>query len=475
MNTYNSNPKLALNVMNFRVGATPAIVGVEANDDGPDARRRAWPARFGRTDTRRHGGFTLMEMIVGMAVLSILIMMISSIFHQAQRGWMMSTSRSECYSEGRRILDMITADLEQAVAKSLPNGKDITFNGEPQQLAMVATVGGEETFESADLAEVIYVYNPTLRMLERRYTGPIGPQPDLGAGSSEPPIYQAMSTAGAPQQLDPSWWARGRGMAFRVQQTIYLTHVGVVDADFNGTLNQLEGGGYWWMVLAKTDNSWNRSWYMTKSSMIPSSPAGYMFLEIAETEVPPGEYTLYTNFFCGASTVLDKCLGGAPIFDGNNNVLIRVGERWGWGSCNYLDSDSQLLANQPTENTDKQFVNFRYRLVSANAGGGGGSEVTENIPGNWNIYDENWKSSFDTSFVVASNNVTAVSFQYGDDADNLSGAHTGATLPNLVKISVTVVDRRAAESIAAGGDPAAVVNEWGHTFTTMVHIPNAHH
>jgi hypothetical protein len=136
---------------------------------------------------------------------------------------------------------------------------------------------------------------------------------------------------------------------------------------------------------------------------------------------------------------------------------------------------------------DKQLLNFRYRLQQT-GGSSSGTGLTVNVKdvpagvtttGTWDIYNGGWDGTWDKSEVLASNNVTAVSFEYGPNVASLGSTYSGATLPNVVRINVSVVDRRAAQALAVGGAGGvalpSITNEWAHTFSTIVHLTNAQH
>jgi prepilin-type N-terminal cleavage/methylation domain-containing protein len=232
----------------------------------------------------RARAFTLVEMLVAMTVLSVLVLMIGSLFHQAHRGWISAQNRTECYAEGRKILDAITSDLHQAVA-----GGGITFEGAPNKLSMVASVN-RSSYESADLTEVGYEYDAAARMLKRNYTGPIGAQPS-GASGTKPPTFTAFSVnssvAISPVQVGPYV---SMGVQFMLNQDIYLTEVGVVDSNFDGqlALSESAGANQWEMVLMQKNAGvftlFNK-WLMAKSSMVPSSPPGFMFFTVSNTGI----------------------------------------------------------------------------------------------------------------------------------------------------------------------------------------------
>lgn len=70
--------------------------------------RRRHRTRWGRF------GFTLTELMVSMAVLSILLALIAQVMGQVQRAWSSASSRVSQFREARRAFDRITRNLSQA-------------------------------------------------------------------------------------------------------------------------------------------------------------------------------------------------------------------------------------------------------------------------------------------------------------------------------------------------------------------------
>jgi len=63
-------------------------------------------------------GFTLIEVMVSMVILSMILMVVTSVIGAAQRTWKSATSRLTQFREARVAFDTITRNLQQAMIKS---------------------------------------------------------------------------------------------------------------------------------------------------------------------------------------------------------------------------------------------------------------------------------------------------------------------------------------------------------------------
>lgn len=82
----------------------------------------------------KDAGFSLLEILVAMAILSIIVMTLSTIFNQSSQAWDRGLSKSEKAMEGRSALNIIASDLKNAIAMdsslariSFPNGSGSTM------------------------------------------------------------------------------------------------------------------------------------------------------------------------------------------------------------------------------------------------------------------------------------------------------------------------------------------------------------
>jgi prepilin-type N-terminal cleavage/methylation domain-containing protein len=69
---------------------------------------------------RRHG-FTLLELVIAIALLMIVMLMVMQMFLSAQALYRLASERSEVYSQGRVALDTIESDLQRASTSNFAN------------------------------------------------------------------------------------------------------------------------------------------------------------------------------------------------------------------------------------------------------------------------------------------------------------------------------------------------------------------
>jgi len=72
---------------------------------------------------RCSGGFTLLEMLVAMTILSIMGAAIFTMFNQSTRTWQMADARNQQFSSARNALDMIGMELRQAIVAPKAGGQ----------------------------------------------------------------------------------------------------------------------------------------------------------------------------------------------------------------------------------------------------------------------------------------------------------------------------------------------------------------
>lgn len=75
----------------------------------------------------RAAGFTLLEILVAMVILSFIVALMGNMFKQVSDAWNVGVENAEVNNAGRAALDLIAYDLSQAVAGPLESA---AFNGE---------------------------------------------------------------------------------------------------------------------------------------------------------------------------------------------------------------------------------------------------------------------------------------------------------------------------------------------------------
>ncbi len=95
-------------------------------------------------------GFTLLELLVAMAILGLMVAMLFAAFGQASRGWLQAENRVETFTQARAALDYMSKELSQAMAST-----NVPFLATTNSLAFVAPVSTDPA-DGADIEEVVY-------------------------------------------------------------------------------------------------------------------------------------------------------------------------------------------------------------------------------------------------------------------------------------------------------------------------------
>ncbi len=102
-------------------------------------------------------GFSLVELLLAMAVLSVLMLLLFKFFANMQMAWTTSMNTTQVYEDARVVLDVITHDLQSALSK--PNdipGQHIRFHQESPNSLWFVTVGDPNQNAKSTLIEVGY-------------------------------------------------------------------------------------------------------------------------------------------------------------------------------------------------------------------------------------------------------------------------------------------------------------------------------
>ena len=181
-----------------------------------------------QSKSKRHGGFTILELLAAMTILSMLVVMLVATFNQASRSWLQAENRVETYGQARAALDFITKELTQTVTTT-----NSSFMGDTNNLAFVATVN---TGTNMDLVGVFYQL----------------------AGSA--PIF-ALTRSSVQYSASPNWYANPSSWPASAVSTVNTLAENVVS-----------------FTLSYTDSSGNPTvptyWNSTGSAGWPSTSAG---------------------------------------------------------------------------------------------------------------------------------------------------------------------------------------------------------
>jgi len=117
-------------------------------------------------------GFTLVEILISLAILAMIVASTFTIFHSASKSWQKGEIRSERYQNARNIISRISSEIGQAVI----NGNSLCrFSGKKDSVSFISFVSTESgVFE---LSEVEYWLDADKRLLIRN--DQIGPDYDF--------------------------------------------------------------------------------------------------------------------------------------------------------------------------------------------------------------------------------------------------------------------------------------------------------
>ena len=121
-----------------------------------------------RQNVNSSNNFTLLELLVGMTVLTILMLMLFQFLISSQRTLNWSDSMWRIYENSRVIFDLIEQDLQACVTSSLP-GEEIPFFmgdeetgitwGDALKIAVVSSTNPPDIDATSKLCEISYRYH----------------------------------------------------------------------------------------------------------------------------------------------------------------------------------------------------------------------------------------------------------------------------------------------------------------------------
>jgi type II secretion system protein J len=116
--------------------------------------------RVRRQRSRLRRPFTLLEMLIAMAVLAVIMLILFRFFANVQDAWSVSMNTTELYENARVALDIVTRDLQAAVAKAndIP-GQHIRFHQAAGDKLWFITSGDPSDAAKSSLIEVGYRLN----------------------------------------------------------------------------------------------------------------------------------------------------------------------------------------------------------------------------------------------------------------------------------------------------------------------------
>lgn len=115
-----------------------------------------------RTRVDRKKGFTLVEILIALAILAMIVASTFTIFRSASKSWQKGEARSERYQSARSAVSRISAEISQAVINSNPLCK---FTGDKSKVSFFSFVSADSgVFE---LCEIEYWLDSAKKALMR--------------------------------------------------------------------------------------------------------------------------------------------------------------------------------------------------------------------------------------------------------------------------------------------------------------------
>ncbi len=135
-------------------------------------------------ETRAKYGFTLLEVLVAMAILMIIVLMMATLFHQSSMAWDNGLRQAEMSIQARAAMSMIRKDLSQAVASGGYDGL-LRCNISPGSSFSFPMIGGEADEDYRSVQKVSYSGGSSITRNSQRMsaTGP-GSYGNYGGGGN---------------------------------------------------------------------------------------------------------------------------------------------------------------------------------------------------------------------------------------------------------------------------------------------------
>jgi len=126
----------------------------------PDPLKNAHSYSLGMKSMRKHTSFTLVEMLVGAAVFSILILLLFTILSMASQLWLAQTGKEDSFRETRAALNMMSRDLNAAITATNQDWYYSNTNSAPNatnQLAFLTTLPDASQPSGVDKGDICAV------------------------------------------------------------------------------------------------------------------------------------------------------------------------------------------------------------------------------------------------------------------------------------------------------------------------------
>lgn len=115
------------------------------------------PAWQPTSQSRSHAGFTMIEMLAAVLIMTLLVVLLFSAFHQGQRGWISAQTRAEVYQEGRALIETIAQEVELAFTNGVVKPAANSSGAELEFVAPISRSGDWSTGGTNDIVELCWV------------------------------------------------------------------------------------------------------------------------------------------------------------------------------------------------------------------------------------------------------------------------------------------------------------------------------
>lgn len=173
-------------------------------------------------------GFTLLELLVAIAILMSIVWAMTAIFTESDRAWEQGTSRVEVNTEGRAALDLISHDLQYAITGSTitfaiqrdrNNIKSFGFTNDEICVVSLQVDSADSSSQKLRAAREIHYFVVSNRTTRGRYQLVRG---QWGESMHEPPANLKHS------YFNPDWYKTGAGAGRPTEYQVVADNVTAV-------------------------------------------------------------------------------------------------------------------------------------------------------------------------------------------------------------------------------------------------------
>lgn len=222
--------------------------------------------RIRTAQSGQDAGFTLVELLAAITIMAILMAAIFGVHNQTAKAWQLAERRTEVFQQGRLIMEMITRELENAVAGPVGPGpaaitflayenattipgsssSDIAATPPNDQLFFVSSTGDSANDPNGDLSEfgymVVFARDDHATMRARHY---------YLLRHYEPPTANNVRNAACDFLTNPTGWPTTSGLG-PVNKVPVLDNVVRFEVDYETYYSLTNYGTAWCQTWSTT-------------------------------------------------------------------------------------------------------------------------------------------------------------------------------------------------------------------------------